>query len=202
MTPLASLFVLLAFKVTDTWPRHKDYGQQFYAAMGHDILRRRIQIAFLSVLIVLPGFASAQERGSVTNLPIPRFVSIEVDEANVRRGPSMTNRVDWIFQAEGLPVEITAEYGLWRRIRDRDGVGGWVHHALISGVRTGIVDVDMAALRIRPDPSAAIRAQLERNVIGRFLSCDGSWCRFQAGGYRGWILQSEVWGTRPGEIIE
>lgn len=171
-------------------------------ATGQTTLRLRIQVALLTVLMAFSSYATAQERGPVTNLPIPRFVSIKASEANVRRGPSLTHRVDWVFQARDLPVEITAEHGHWRRVRDRDGVGGWVHHALLSGVRTGIVDVDMAALRIRPDPTSALRARLERNVIGRFLSCDGIWCRFQAGGYRGWVLQTDVWGTRPAEIIE
>jgi len=60
----------------------------------------------------------------------------------------------------------------------------------------------MAALRIRADVSSPLRAQLERNVIGRILNCDGTWCRFQAGGYRGWVLQTEIWGTRAGEIVE
>lgn len=170
--------------------------------MRHNTLRSRIQVVFLTALLIFAGGANAQERGPVTNLPIPRFVSIKASEANVRRGPSLTHRVDWVFQARDLPVEITAEHGHWRRVRDRDGVGGWVHHALLSGVRTGIVDVDLAGLHIRPDAASALRAQLERNVIGRFLSCDGSWCRFQAGGYRGWVLQSEVWGTNPSEIID
>ena len=166
------------------------------------VLRRSIQALVIAMITLFVSVASAQERGPITNLPIPRFVSIKASEANVRRGPSLTHRVDWVFQARDLPVEITAEHGHWRRVRDRDGVGGWVHHALLSGVRTGIVDVDMAALRIRADGSAPLRAQLERNVVGRILNCDGTWCRFQAGGYRGWILQTEIWGTRDGEIVE
>lgn len=165
-------------------------------------VRRRILALVIAVTTLFAGIAVAQERGSVTNLPLPRFVSIKASEANVRRGPSLTHRVDWVFQARDLPVEITAEHGHWRRVRDRDGVGGWVHHALLSGVRTGIIDVDMAALRIRADVSSPLRAQLERNVIGRILNCDGTWCRFQAGGYRGWVLQTEIWGTRAGEIVE
>lgn len=165
-------------------------------------MRRSVLAVLFSVLTLLAGGVFAQERGPVTNLPMPRFVSIKASEANVRRGPSLTHRVDWVFKARDLPVEIVAEYGHWRKVRDRDGVGGWVHHALLSGVRTGIVDVDVAALRTRAEVGAPIRAQLERNVIGRILSCDGTWCRFSAGGYKGWILQNEFWGTKPKEGIE
>ncbi|HFQ14828.1 MAG TPA: hypothetical protein ENK41_00615, partial [Rhodobacteraceae bacterium] len=66
--------------------------------------------------------------GAVTGMPVPRFVSLKADEANVRRGPSLANRVDWVFTARGMPLEIIAEYGNWRKVRDRDGVGGWVHY--------------------------------------------------------------------------
>ena len=38
---------------------------------------------------------------------------------------------------------ITAEYGHWRRVQDRDGAGGWMHYTLLSGVRTAIVEADM-----------------------------------------------------------
>ncbi len=165
-------------------------------------MRRGVLAVFLSVLMVVSGGLYAQERGPVTNLPMPRFVSIKASEANVRRGPSLTHRVDWVFKARDLPVEIVAEHGHWRKVRDRDGVGGWVHHALLSGVRTALVDVDMSAMRTRPEIGAPMRAQLERNVVGRIQSCDGTWCRFAAGGYRGWVLQTEIWGTKPGEVIE
>ena len=60
-----------------------------------------------------PGFRS--------NLPIPRYVSINADECN---GPSPSHRIDWVFQGKGMPVEVTAEHGHWRRARDREGAGG------------------------------------------------------------------------------
>ena len=86
-----------------------------------------------------PGRRPAPTRGPVTNLPLPRFVSMRAESANARRGPSLDQRVDWEFVRRGLPLEITAEYGQWRRVRDAEGDGGWVHHALLSGVRTALV---------------------------------------------------------------
>lgn len=167
------------------------------------MISKWIKLSLCVLCLSTGGFgASAEERGSVTNLPLPRFVSIKAGEANVRRGPSLTHRVDWVFKARDLPVEITAEHGHWRRVRDRDGVGGWVHHALLSGVRTAIVEKDLAGLHVRPEDAAPLRAQLEANVIGRLLNCDGEWCRMSVGGYRGWVKQAEVWGTYPGELVE
>ncbi|MDD9709086.1 MAG: SH3 domain-containing protein [Paracoccaceae bacterium] len=146
--------------------------------------------------------AQAADRGSVTNLPLPRYVSIKSGEVNVRRGPSLTHRVDWVFTREDMPVEITAEHGHWRRVRDRDGAGGWVHYSLLSGTRTVIVDQDMLALHSRPDPAAPANAHLEQGVVARLDNCTPDWCRLSAGGYRGWAPKTALWGVKPDEVRE
>ena len=54
-------------------------------------------------------------------------------------GPAKNYEIKWVYQRAGLPVEITAEFENWRRIRDSDGTEGWVYHSLLSGRRTGVV---------------------------------------------------------------
>lgn len=160
-----------------------------------------MRFLFLAFLMLAAARAGAEDaRGSVTNLPIPRFVSIKTDECNVRRGPSLTHRIDWVFQRKGMPVEVTAEYGHWRRVRDRDGAGGWVHYSLLSGVRTVIVDQDMLDLHLGPDETTPVEARVESGVIARLGKCNPDWCRLDAGGYRGWAPKAALWGVKPGEI--
>ncbi|MDT0684457.1 SH3 domain-containing protein [Roseicyclus sp. F158] len=151
---------------------------------------------------VIEASATQARRGSVTNLPIPRYVSLKASEGNVRRGPSLNHRIDWVFKRRSMPLQVTAEYGHWRRIQDRDGAGGWVHYSLISGVRTGLVDEDMVPLFSRADTGAPILARLEAGVIARLMECDGTWCRVNAGGYRGWLTENSIWGLDPGEQID
>lgn len=158
--------------------------------------------ALLIAMIIPVSPIMAAERGSVTNLPLPRYVSIKSSEVNVRRGPSLTHRIDWVFTRENMPVEITAEHGHWRRVRDREGAGGWVHYSLLSGTRTVIVDQDMLPLQSRPDPSALTTAQLEQGVVARLDSCNVDWCRLSVGGFRGWAPKSALWGVKPDEIRE
>jgi len=146
--------------------------------------------------------APGQEVGAVTNLPIPRFVSLKTSETNVRRGPSLSNRIDWVFQARGMPLEIIGEYGNWRRVRDRDGVGGWVHYSLLSGVRTVIVERDLLALYQRRDEASPVNAYLEAGVIARIDSCGPVWCRLRADGNRGWTLHEGLWGLHEGEVLD
>lgn len=143
-----------------------------------------------------PGF------GCVTNLPLPRFVSLKGDEGNARRGPGLTHRIDWVFTRPGMPLMITAEYEHWRRVEDQDGAGGWVHYALLSGVRTVLVITDMAELHANPDRNASVLAQAEYGVIGKVLECNPGWCRISAGGEKGWIEKSALWGVAPDELIE
>lgn len=162
----------------------------------------RFSVVIMLAVFALPDIAATQERGSVTNLPIPRFVSMKANEANIRRGPSLTHRIDWVFKRKDIPLEITAEHGHWRRVRDRDGAGGWVHYSLLSGVRTAIIEKDMLDLLSRPQDNAMVVARLELGVIARISSCDVSWCEVSAGGYEGWARKTHLWGVRPKETLD
>jgi SH3-like domain-containing protein len=158
-------------------------------------------ILLISALVAaVATAAAAEERGKVTNLPIPRYVSLKASEGNVRRGPSLSHRIDWVFTRRDMPLEVTDEYGHWRRVRDRDGQGGWIHYSLLSGVRTVIVEDDMAAIHMKPDPDAPVNARAEAGVIAELSECQPEWCRISASGRRGWIRKSAVWGVTPDEI--
>lgn len=142
------------------------------------------------------------KKGAVTHLPIPRYVSMKAAEGNVRRGPSLSHRIDWVLTRRDMPLQITAEHGHWRRVQDRDGVGGWVHYSLLSGNRTVIVEKDMLTLHSRPDPTTPITAALEQGVVARLGDCSLEWCRLTAGGYKGWARKEALWGVKPDEIRE
>ena len=167
-------------------------------------LFRVVQAATLAVFLTA-GVGHAQQNesptlGPETNLPLPRFVSLKAAEANVRRGPSLSHRIDWVFQRRNMPLQVVAEYGHWRRVIDRDGQGGWVHYTMLSGARTVLVSGDTTALRSRPDPNALENALLEPGVIARLGECERDWCRLTAGGYGGWAAKSDLWGVAAGEI--
>ena len=160
-----------------------------------------------AIVAALCGFllvtsAAAEERGRETNLPIPRFVSIKASKANVRRGPGLSHRIDWVFKRKDMPVEVTGEYEHWRRVRDRDGAGGWVHYSLLSGVRTVLVQQDMLELHARPGADTPVNAKLALGVIARLGECTVDWCELSAGGYDGWAAKTAYWGVAPDETRE
>jgi SH3-like domain-containing protein len=160
------------------------------------------------VFVALAGAAGAAEpqapaRGQVTNLPLPRFVSLRAETAHVRRGPSLDQRIDWMLVHRGLPLEITAEYGQWRRVRDADGATGWVHHTLLSGVRTALVRGEARVpLHAGPDDATAVRAMAEPGAVARLEACAGAWCEIAAGGIEGWLPRDAIWGVGGDETVE
>ncbi|WP_281992772.1 SH3 domain-containing protein [Sulfitobacter geojensis] len=167
--------------------------------MFRSMLTRAV-LALLLTFPLVPSLASAGEVGAVTNLPLPRFVSMKAAEGNVRRGPSLSHRIDWVFKRRDMPLLITAEHGHWRRVEDRDGMGGWVHYSLLSGTRTVLIEQDMLQLHARPDPGAPVAAALELGVVARLGDCDLEWCELRSGGYKGWAPKSRVWGVGAREL--
>lgn len=169
-------------------------------------------MALVIMTVGMPGGALAEEgapisqvqpgHGAVTNLPLPRFVSLKGTEGNARRGPSLTQRIDWVFTRRDMPLEITAEFENWRLVQDKDGAGGWVHYTLLSGVRTVVVEQDMVTIYDAPDERARAVAKLQANVVGRVSECTETWCRISAGGEKGWALKTALWGVGAGEVLE
>jgi SH3-like domain-containing protein len=156
----------------------------------------------LAALAGATGPAITQGLGGETNLPVPRFVSLRSGEVNLRAGPGTTYPVEWVYVRRGLPVEVVAEFDVWRRIRDWQNTVGWVHQSMLDGQRTAlIVGGDRNLLR-EPAESAPVVARLAPGVVARLLECEGPWCRIDAEGYRGWLSRDEFWGTYPDETIE
>ncbi len=144
-------------------------------------------------LVVLAAQVVAAERA------LPRFVSLRADKVNVRAGPGVQYPIVWVFVRRGLPVEIVAEFDLWRKIRDREGVEGWVHRSLLAGTRAVIVTGDTHVLYRDPDAASAPVAQVEAGVVARLMACAGGWCRVKAASHRGWIERAHLWGVYPSE---
>lgn len=139
-------------------------------------------------------------KGPITNLPLPRYVTLKGSEGNARRGPGLTHRIDWVFTREGMPLKLTAEYEHWRRVEDVDGAGGWIHYSLLSGVRSVLVTTDMAQAYANPDEKSDVVYQSELGVIAKLLQCLPDWCRISVESEKGWVKKSALWGVDTTEV--
>ncbi|MCA6111713.1 hypothetical protein J6497_31790 [Bradyrhizobium sp. CNPSo 4026] len=155
------------------------------------------------VLGLHTAHASASDVGQTTGLPLPRFASVKAAPANVRLGPGIDYPLKWTFVGQEVPVEITAEFEHWRRIRDWEGQEGWMLGALLSGKKTALVApwhrAKPVSLRASPAADAPIVAIVQQNVLVHIDRCDGRWCRVRVKGRRGYIRQTKLWGAYPGE---
>ena len=158
-------------------------------------------LIFASVLIIpLFGFTQEPQKGQVTNLPIPRYVSLKVKEANARRGPSLSHKIDWIYKRQNMPLEIYAEYENWRRVRDFEGLGGWVHYTLLSGTRYVLVKNELLEMRLLPSIDAQVVAKIPQRNIATLDKCNKGWCRIIDDGYKGWVPKNGIWGVYENEL--
>jgi SH3-like domain-containing protein len=132
--------------------------------------------------------------GPDSHLPVPRFASLKTEGANGRRGPGEEHRIEWVYERPGLPLQITAESGPWRRVVDPDGAQVWMHAQNLDSRRTAYVS-RTATLRRAAREGARPVAYLSPGVIGALTGCDGDWRRVAVGGRVGWVEKSALWGA-------
>ena len=152
------------------------------------------------------GFSAKDTAVTTSGLPVPRYVSLKSDHVNVRAGPTKDNDVSWVYTRAGLPVEITAEFENWRRVRDSEGSEGWVYHSLLSGRRTAVVTMktkdELAPLYDSANPKSAVAARLQAGVVAQVKKCGSGWCHVSGNGFDGWIQQERLWGVYADEKVD
>ena len=157
-----------------------------------------LRFRLLTALLILTGPVLAAGTGA----HLPRFAALRSSEVNLRAGPGTQYPVEWVFLRRSLPIEITAEYGHWRKVRDMDGSEGWIHKSLLTGRRSVLVTGAVRTLHRRPDAAAAVVAKLEPGVVAKLLSCRTGWCRIEIEGHKGWLPEGAFWGAYDGETVE
>ncbi len=168
---------------------------------------KKILTILLLLLFAMPVHASVNESDTddgkgASGLPVPRFASLRSNEVNMRTGPGTRYPIEWVLTRQGLPVEIIAEFEVWRRVRDPDGAEGWVHKSALSGKRMGMVTGTLHELRSSAEVQASVAAHLEAGSLGQVLSCSKDWCRFKFEGAKGYLPKSEFWGAEANEAFD
>jgi SH3-like domain-containing protein len=173
--------------------------------MGLGRFRSVVFAACVSCLSAITTALAKDAAPTTSGLPVPRYVSLKSDHVNVRAGPTKDNDVAWVYTRSGLPVEITAEFENWRRVRDSEGAEGWVYHSLLSGRRTAVITMksrdDLALLYERADSTSSVTARLQAGVVAQVRQCASGWCRVAGNGFDGFIEQQRLWGVYADEKV-
>ena len=165
-------------------------------------MSRCSKIAIIFALCGIVSFSIPVAAFAETGLPLPRYASLRANRVHLRTGPGIRYPVDWIFVSRGMPVEITAEFENWRKVRDWQGTEGWVHRSMLSGKRTAVVTGGVQPLRRDPNADSVLTARVMEKVVGRIIECDGDWCRIEIGKRRGWMRRAHIWGVYSDEKLK
>ncbi len=167
----------------------------------------------LKAFVILLGFvvfvtdcnalAAQDTKVGASGNPIPRFVYLSTDEANMRTGPGRQYPIEWVFRLRDLPLEVVDEFGPWRKVRDQEGTLGWIHVQLLSSnKRTALIIGNRVNLYTKAARDSRILLIAEKGVVGTIVECDATWCRLEIEGARAWIARNQIWGVYPNELID
>ena len=149
------------------------------------------------------SFAGTSDDGE-SGLALPRMASLRSNLVNARSGPGARYPIEWVYMQKGAPVEVVAEYEMWRKIKDWDGSETWVHKTMLAGARTvKVVAHGENNLYAKDDPKSKVVAKVEDEVIGEIEKCPAhnDYCLINFSGTKGWILRSHLFGVYPDENI-
>ena len=125
----------------------------------------------------------------------PRYASLKKDRVYLRYNASFDAPIKFIYQKKNLPILIIDKYDVWKKVRDIDGVEGWIHTSMISNKETFINEKDQNLLKYK-DNSNIVNAIVKKGVVGKILSCDEIFCKVKIKTYRGWMKKKYLWGIK------
>ena len=158
-----------------------------------------MKIFFVSVILFFSNISFA-DKGPVTGLDLPRFVSLKSDDSNVRIGPSKNYPIIRKYIIKNYPLKIIEEYDDWRKIVDSQNNAGWVHKSIIKGERYGIITSDYKDnINIYRSSNGKIVGQVTIGSIVFLPKCKIDWCFISINKQGGWVKKKYIWGITSDE---
>ena len=167
---------------------------------------KTIWMTLMACLCVLITWRPAlAEDESETGLALPRMVSLRSSLINARSGPGSRYPIEWVYKQKGAPVEIVAEFELWRKIKDWEGSESWVHKAMLSGRRfVRIINPGENNIYAKPEENARVIAKVEDGVVGEIEKCPTpkGMCLIKFDNVEGWMPRQNLFGVYKDEVVK
>lgn len=159
---------------------------------------------FLVAMICFALPVAAQEDDGDSGRTLPRMASFRSNHINARSGPGSRYPIEWIYKQKNAPVEIVAEFELWRKIKDWEGSETWVHKAMLTNKRwIKITKSGTADVFAKPQSDSRVIAKAEDQVIGKIEKCpeQKDFCLIKFSTMEGWVNRKDFYGVYPEEVI-
>ncbi len=140
-----------------------------------------------------------------SGLTLPRFASLRSNHINARSGPGARYPIEWVYMQKNAPVQIIAEFELWRKIKDWQGSESWMHKSMLTGKRTvKVITPGENNIYDKADYQSKIIAKVEDEVVGEIIKCpsEGSFCLIKFESIEGWVPKNNLFGVFADENIE
>lgn len=160
---------------------------------------RTITFLLLTFFITFPAYSAIIELTPDNT----RFVAMRADKVNARSGPDTRYPIEWIYQQQNHPVEIIAEYGQWRKIRDYEGTISWVRKNLLTNTRYALItEPGINNVYANESLNSEVIAKAEFGVIGKINHCSLSFCELQfENNIKGWVPKNSIFGVKKNEEL-
>jgi SH3-like domain-containing protein len=130
------------------------------------------------------------------SLPARAIQYLTVDAPTVLYDAPSVKGVKLFVIKRDTPVEVVIALDGWVKVRDAESGMAWIEAKHLAPRRMVVVKTDLALIRQKPDKSAPVSFEAERNVALEYLGTfPGAWAKVRhADGEEGFAHVSEVWG--------
>ena len=148
-------------------------------------MRAQAAFALTAALLAAIGSARAAEYASVAEGPAILYDS-----------PS-TKGSKLFVVSRYMPLEQIVKLNDWIKVRDSTGSIAWIEKRALSSKRFVVVTSDLSPIRQSPEVSAAVLAQIKKQVALEWLENNGSgWAKVRIqDGLTGYIKAADAWGN-------
>ena len=91
-------------------------------------------------------------------------------------------------------MQILDTWDNWKKIKDFQNNGGWVHVALLSGKKTAINKIKNSILFSSNTIYSKPIARLDQGRLLFIKKCKFKWCKVTSENYIGWVKKEFLWG--------
>ena len=123
-----------------------------------------------------------------------KMLTTKFNEVNVRNGPGISHLKIFKILKKGYPLQITDNFGNWKKILDVDGNSGWISNTQLSNKKHIIINKNQAYIYKFPLQNSKKIALVKGKKVLAIDRCNVDWCFINDKQIKGWVMKKMIWG--------